>query len=233
VREGQVERAELSIYEPPRFFEALRRGRAHTAADITARICGICPVAYQMSACRAIEHACGVAVPDPITDLRRLLYCGEWISSHTLPPAARRAAADAGLGPASRNPFRSIVVRAVEVVCAVEEALRLIEAYEPPTKAPVPVPPRPGVGHGVTEAPRGLLYHRYELDDAGLVRSATVVPPTAQKQDAIEDDLRWVIGANLHLDDASLTALCERAIRNHDPCISCAAHFLDLTVDRW
>jgi coenzyme F420-reducing hydrogenase alpha subunit len=404
VREGRVERADLKIYEPPRFFEAMLRGRAHTEPpDITARICGICPVAYQMSACLAIEDACGITVPRPITDLRRLLYCGEWIGSHVLhiyflhapdflgypdvvamardhrahverglrlkkvgtrlmevvggravhpinvrlggfhraptraelapqaemlrralddalntvrwvagfdvpdlelgcdllavqhpdryaieegsigssggldvpaaaflehvtefqephstalharldgrtfltgplaryslgsarlPEAARAAATDSGLGPDCRNPFRSIVVRAVEVVCAVEEALRLIEAYEPPEPPAVPVPPRAGVGHGVTEAPRGLLYHRYELDDAGTVRSATIVPPTAQNQGAIEADLRHLVGTNLHLDDAELAGLCERAIRNHDPCISCAAHFLDLTVDR-
>src|SRR5690242_370304 len=84
-RDGRVEEVRLDIYEPPRFFEALLRGRAHTEPpDITARICGICPVAYQMSACQALEQACGVTVPDPVTELRRLLYCGEWISSHTL-----------------------------------------------------------------------------------------------------------------------------------------------------
>ena len=77
----------LNIYEPPRFFEAFLRGRAHTEPpDITARICGICPVAYQMSACRAIEAACGVTVGGQLAELRRLLYCGEWISSHALTP---------------------------------------------------------------------------------------------------------------------------------------------------
>ncbi|HWD79260.1 MAG TPA: nickel-dependent hydrogenase large subunit, partial [Kribbella sp.] len=85
VRDGQVERADLQIYEPPRFFEALLRGRGYTEPpDITARICGICPVAYQTSACNAIEDACGVRVGGPIREVRRLLYCGEWISSHAL-----------------------------------------------------------------------------------------------------------------------------------------------------
>ena len=85
VRDGQVHRAQLRIFEPPRFFEALLRGRDYTEApDITARICGICPVAYQMSACAAIEAACGVTVDGPLADLRRLLYCGEWIESHAL-----------------------------------------------------------------------------------------------------------------------------------------------------
>ena len=87
-------------------------------------------------------------------------------------------------------------------------------------------------GHGVSEAPRGLLYHRYDLDAGGLISAATIVPPTSQNQAAIEDDLRQVATANLDLDDASLTSLCERVIRNYDPCISCATHFLRLTVDR-
>ncbi|QUQ64059.1 Ni/Fe hydrogenase subunit alpha [Kutzneria sp. CA-103260] len=401
VRDGAVERAELRIYEPPRFFEALLRGRAHTEPpDITARICGICPVAYQLSACHAIEDACEVTVPEPIETLRRLLYCGEWISSHALhvyllhapdflgypdamtmaadhrgaverglalkkagnallqavggrpihpinvrvggffraptraelapvaeqlraaldvalatvrwvggfdfpdlelahellavheddryaitrgrlvsssgldfpvaafsshvverqvphstalhasldgrryltgplarytvnhaqlSPLAREAAAAAGLGSSCRNPFRSIVVRAVELVYAVDEALRLISGYEPPEPAHVDVPPLPSVGHGVTEAPRGLLYHRYGVDDDGLLISAEIVPPTSQNQAAIEADLHSLVTANLALPDDELTSLCERTIRNYDPCISCSAHFLDFT----
>lgn len=403
LRNGVPERVELNIYEPPRFFEAFLRGRAHTEPpDLTARICGICPVAYQISACNAIEDACGVTVPPELVDLRRLLYCGEWIHSHALhiyllhapdflaepdiigvarnhraaverglalkkagnrlmeliggrsihpinvrlggfysvptktdlkpiaeqlrralddalatvewvsgfdfpdltidhellaltsdryaiedgqiarsagnpfpiaefsehvvetqvphstalhatldggrhltgplaryslnsaqlTGAAREAATAAGLAQECRNPFRSIVVRAVEVVYAVEEALRIIEAYTPPAHPFVDVPARPGVGHGVSEAPRGLLYHRYEIDDEGLVKAAVIVPPTAQNQAAIEDDLARVVTAGADLDDAALTALCERAIRNYDPCISCSTHFLTLTVDR-
>jgi len=92
--------------------------------------------------------------------------------------------------------------------------------------------PRAGLGHGVSEAPRGLLYHRYELDSEGLIRDATIIPPTSQNQAAIEDDLRRMVSANLGLDDATLTTLCERTIRNYDPCISCSTHFLDLTVER-
>ena len=405
VRDGEVERADLQIYEPPRFFEALLRGRSYTEPpDITARICGICPVAYQTSACAAIEDACGVRVGGPIGELRRLLYCGEWISSHALhiyllhapdflgypdavalavdhrdlverglalkragnailevvggraihpinvrlggfysapsraqldqlaaqlrpaldaaiataswvagftfpdleldhellavhdpvryaiesgtvlrrsagpafgidafsnhiveeqvpystalhaaldghryltgplarytlnherlSPLAREVAADAGLGSACRNPFRSIVVRAVEIVYAVEEALRLIDAYQPPEPSYVAVPARAGIGHGVSEAPRGLLYHRYAIGADGLVRSATIIPPTSQNQAAIEDDLRRVVAANLDLGDEPLTGLCERTIRNYDPCISCSTHFLELTVER-
>jgi coenzyme F420-reducing hydrogenase alpha subunit len=402
--DGVVDTVELNIYEPPRFFEAFLRGRAYTEPpDITARVCGICPVAYQVSALNAIEDACGVTVPPELVALRRLLYCGEWIHSHALhifllhtpdflgypdgislakdrpdlierglaikkagnrlmeqiggraihpinvrlggfysvpdkrdltplaemlrrtldqaldvlrlvaefdfpdsefdhellslsdgdrypiengtikrsggppfdvaefsdhvvesqvqhstalhatldgeryltgplaryslnsaalSPLARGAAAAAGLGPVCRNPFRSILVRAVEVVYAIEESLRIIAEYERPPRPFVDVPARAGIGHGVSEAPRGLLYHRYEIGDDGLIRSATIVPPTAQNQAAIEHEMAELVTANLTLDDATLTSLCEKSIRNHDPCISCSAHFLTLTIDR-
>jgi coenzyme F420-reducing hydrogenase alpha subunit len=401
-----VEEVRLRIYEPPRFFEAFLRGRSFTEApDITARICGICPVAYQMSAVRAMEDACGVRLDEgPIRQLRRLIYCGEWIESHSLHvyllhapdflgypgfvemarehpqiaeqglqmkkagnqlmalvggrevhpinvrvggfyraptrvelralvdpleraretalatvrwaaelsfpdvqlepehlalhdhdgypvdrgrivsdrgldivpaqfdrhiveehverstalharirergtyltgplaryalasdqlrPLARDAARDAGLGPVCHNPFQSIIVRAVELVQAADEALAIIDAYEPPDPPAVEVRPRRGVGHGATEAPRGLLYHRYEIDEAGAILDARIVPPTSQNQRAIEEDLRAVVERSLDLDDESLRLRCEQAIRNHDPCISCATHFLDLIVDR-
>jgi coenzyme F420-reducing hydrogenase alpha subunit len=404
VADGEVREAHLRIYEPPRFFEAFLRGRQFTeVTDITSRICGICPVAYQTSAWRAIEDACGISVSPPIEALRRLLYCGEWIASHALhiyllhapdflgypdvvamardhraaaerglalkktgnaileavggraihpvnprvggfyrapaqadlralvpaleraledalataawvagfsypdaeisgdlvavhdpdrypiegdhvattgglvfpardflqhvtehqvphstalhatldggmyltgplaryalaagrlTPAAQRAATAAGLGPVCRNPFRSIAVRAVEIVYAVEEALRIIAAYERPDPSFVPAEPAAGTGHGLSEAPRGLLYHRYRLAADGTVEAAVIIPPTSQNQAAIEADLRGVVAANLDLDDAALTTMCERVIRNYDPCISCAAHFLDLRVER-
>ncbi len=165
--------------------------------------------------------------------MARYAISGRWLS-----PLALEAAREAGLGDprdgmVCRNPFRSIIVRAVEVLYAVDEALRLIEAYEPPPRAFADVPAVAGTGHGATEAPRGLLYHRYTLDSAGTVTDADIVPPTAQNQRAMEADLRHLVRDRL-LDgvpsDAELTALCERVIRNHDPCISCSAHFLDLTV---
>jgi coenzyme F420-reducing hydrogenase alpha subunit len=152
---------------------------------------------------------------------------GQWLS-----PVARQAADEAGLGAECRNPYRSILVRAVEVVHAVDEALRLIERYEPPTRPAMDVPPLAGVGHGATEAPRGVLFHRYGIDADGLITSARIVPPTSQNQASIEDDLRRFVADRLDLDDHQLTHQCEQAIRNYDPCISCATHFLDLTMDR-
>ncbi len=406
LRGDAVEEVQLNIYEPPRFFEALLRGRAFTEApDITARICGICPVAYQMSSCLAMEEVCRAEVDGQLRALRRLLYCGEWIESHTLHvymlhapdflgvasaielaqthpqvvadalrlkklgnevmrvvggrevhpinvrvggwyraperaelealvpelewaretslatvswaagldfpdyefdyelvaldagdeypidrgrrlisnkgldidiseffdhvqelhvvhsnalharlrdrgaylvgPLARfalhrerlgvaalEAASAAGLEPVVCNPFKSIVVRAVELVEACDEALRLIAAYERPSEPAVAVSPRAGVGHGCTEAPRGILYHRYELADDGAILDAKIVPPTSQNQASIEDDLRRFATENISLPEEELALRCEQAIRNYDPCISCATHFLDLTVER-
>jgi coenzyme F420-reducing hydrogenase alpha subunit len=88
------------------------------------------------------------------------------------------------------------------------------------------------VGFGATEAPRGLLWHRYELDDEGTILDARIVPPTSQNQRAIEHDLRWFVERYADLPDDELGLRCEQAIRNHDPCISCATHFLQLDVER-
>jgi sulfhydrogenase subunit alpha len=149
-----------------------------------------------------------------------------------LSPLAQEAARDAGLGPVVRNPFQSIVVRAVELVYACDEALRIVDAYEPPERPFVEVPPRAGRGHACTEAPRGTLYHRYTINDEGIVLDARIVPPTAQSQATIEQDVRDVVEAHLDAPDDQLQHLCEQAVRNHDPCISCATHFLKLEVER-
>lgn len=405
MKDGAVTDVQLRIFEPPRFFEALLRGRMYTdAPDITSRICGICPIAYIISASLAMEDALDARVTGILRDLRRLAYCGEWIESHVLhvamlhapdflrvddifavarthpelvsnalrlkklgnriievvggravhpvnfrvggfysapakrevqdlrdelkwgieaaialtravsafefppleqdhtyvslrhedeypidrgrivstqgldipvpafldhfaeehvarstalhgmtrqgdrylvgplaryannfdrlTPLAQETARQAGLGPVCRNPFQSIVVRMVEVVYACEEALRLVESYAPPDRPCVPLTPGSGEGHGASEAPRGLLYHRYRLDLDGRIAWATIVPPTAQNQKQIEADLRAVVAANASAADADLRWRCEQTIRNYDPCISCATHFLDLTVVR-
>ena len=120
----------------------------------------------------------------------------------------------------------------VELVYAADEALRLIADYEEPDAPAVVVEPRAGVGHGCTEAPRGILYHRYELAEDGAIVQAKIVPPTSQNQRAIEDDLRGVVQRSQSLPDEQLALLCEQTIRNYDPCISCATHFLKLDVVR-
>lgn len=154
------------------------------------------------------------------------------LASQTLRPLALDAARAAGLGPTCRNPFQSIIVRAVELVQAADEALTIIDAYVEPDTPAVQLEPRRAIGHGATEAPRGLLYHRYEIDDDGTILDARIVPPTAQNQRVIEEDLRAVVERHLDLSDEELTLRCEQAIRNHDPCISCSTHFLQLTIDR-
>ncbi|MBI1321175.1 MAG: Ni/Fe hydrogenase subunit alpha [Candidatus Hydrogenedens sp.] len=408
IKDGRVKTVRFGIHEPPRFFEALLQGRMFgDAPDITARICGICPIAYAQGASHAMERALGVDLSSgPLRDLRRLQYCGEWIESHVLhtymlhapdflgypdsialakdhpgvvekalrlkklgnrileavggraihpvnmkvggfyktpaksairalieplkqaiedsldsvhlfagfdfpdfesdytfvalhhpseyaieqgrivsnrgldidiaqfeenfdeehvsysnalhgvmkgehgpayltgplaryalnyqqlSPLCRETASEAGLGAVERNPFKSLLIRAIEVVYACEEALRLASAYEEPEVPAVPVAPRAGQGAGCTEAPRGICYHRYQLDAQGRILTARIVPPTAQNQKIIEADLLGVVTRNLDLSDAQLQHRCEQAIRNYDPCISCATHFVKLTVIR-
>ena len=113
-----------------------------------------------------------------------------------------------------------------------DEALRIIENYEMPDQPAVPIEPRAATGHACTEAPRGILYHRYQLDDEGLIGDAQIVPPTSQNQKTIEDDLYAFVPPHLHLSKEDLTWQCEQAIRNYDPCISCSTHFLKLHIER-
>jgi sulfhydrogenase subunit alpha len=156
------------------------------------------------------------------------------LNSDRLGPRAATAAREAGLGPRESNPYRSIVVRAVEVLFACEEALRLLARYRPPERSWVEAtrPFTGGTGAAITEAPRGILYHRYRLGPDGRIEEAKIVPPTSQNQKRIEDDLRDVVARDVDLDDAHLADACEKAVRNHDPCISCATHFLRLEVER-
>lgn len=154
------------------------------------------------------------------------------LNREQLTPQASAAATRAGLTTAVTNPFRSIIVRAIEIILSFEESLRIIDEYRPPDPPAVEVPPRAGTGYGVSEAPRGLLFHRYQIDEDGIIEDAKIVPPTSQNQPTIEADLFDLISANLALSDEELTWQCEQAIRNYDPCISCATHFLDLRIDR-
>ena len=149
-----------------------------------------------------------------------------------LSPLAQEAAREAGLGPECRNPFQSIVVRAVEILYAFDEAVRIIDAYERPDRPAIPLEPRAATGYGWTEAPRGVLYHSYSLDDAGKILNAKIVPPTSQNQKSIEEDLFGLVQEMIDAPEEELQLRCEQAIRNYDPCISCATHFLRIDVER-
>ena len=405
IKDGQVTDVKLKIFEPPRFFEAFLRGRSYLEApDITARICGICPIAYQMSAVHAMEDALGITIPPPIRDLRRLVYCGEWIESHALhifmlhapdflgypdaihmardhpnlvrqglqlkkignevisllggraihpinvrvggfyrtptrqelaplsdhlkrgrdacremvrwsrtlpmrdysrdyefvalrhpseypmneghivsnrglditsqsydanfeeehvpysnalhsvvkdrgayltgplarfnlnfdrlPPSIQQLSREVGLDGKCVNPFESIIVRSLEMLYAFEEAIRVIDTYEPPETPAVECAPRVGTGFACTEAPRGTLYHRYSIDERGVIQDAKIVPPTSQNQKMIETDLHDFVVPRVEMPEHELRGACEQLVRNYDPCISCATHFLKLTVIR-
>ncbi len=154
------------------------------------------------------------------------------INFDKLPRSVQKAATEAGLGPVCTNPFKSIIVRSIETLYACEEALRIISEYEMPEKPYVEVRPRAGVGCGCTEAPRGILYHRYRLDDHGNILDAKIVPPTSQNQKTIESDLWHFVPKYINIPKEQLTWKCEQAIRNYDPCISCATHFLKVEIER-
>jgi sulfhydrogenase subunit alpha len=154
------------------------------------------------------------------------------LNSAQLSDVAREAAERAGLGPQCRNPFKSIVVRGVEILYAFDEALRLIASYEPPDPPAFEVLPKASTGTGWSEAPRGMLWHRYRLEDDGSIAEARIVPPTSQNQARIEQDLLEFVRPRVALPDDRLQWECEQAIRNYDPCISCSTHFLKLEVDR-
>ena len=154
------------------------------------------------------------------------------LNSAQLSDLAREAAERAGLGDACRNPFKSIIVRAVEILYALDEALRLIADYEPPDVPATEMEPKAAVGTGWSEAPRGMIWHRYRLEGDGSIAAARIVPPTSQNQARIEQDLLEFVRPRVDLPDDRLQWECEQAIRNYDPCISCSTHFLKLDVHR-
>jgi coenzyme F420-reducing hydrogenase alpha subunit len=149
-----------------------------------------------------------------------------------LSPTARRIADEVGITWPSKNLFHSIVARGLELIHAYEEALEILKAYETPSLSRVPVEHRDAEGCAATEAPRGLIYHRYRVTADGKIVFAKIVPPTSQNQKQIEEDLRRYLPTILTDDDAASALECEKMIRNYDPCISCSTHFLTLTVDR-
>jgi coenzyme F420-reducing hydrogenase alpha subunit len=159
--------------------------------------------------------------------MARYNLCREQLSAE-----ARTLAAEVGLLREVNNPFESIMVRSLETFYAFDEAIRLIEGWQPDGPSFVEAPFKAGAGAAATEAPRGLLFHKYEVDDKGMITRANIVPPTSQNQFTIEEDLGELVAANLSLPQDELTWRCEQAIRNYDPCISCATHFLNLQVNR-
>lgn len=154
------------------------------------------------------------------------------LNAGRLTPLAQEAAARLSWRWPEPDPFRSLAARVIETALAVDEALALLEGYVPPAPARSHVLPCAGRATWVTEAPRGLLYHRFDVDDAGVVQGARIVPPTSHNLPNMEDDVRRTVASALERDVAELRRLCEMAVRNYDPCISCATHFLRLRLDR-
>jgi sulfhydrogenase subunit alpha len=406
VADGEVREARLSIFEAPRYFEKLVVGRTpNEVVDIVARICGICPVAYQMGASMAFEHLFEVEIDPQVRALRKLFYWGEWIESHALHvymlhapdflgyesaiamardhkpvveqalrlkrtgneimkliggraihpvsmrvggfsktptteriralsepltealtlsqatlklvaafkapkfereplyvaikhpieyglnegrivstdgidvplwgwreafreeqhegsnalharttdgrtymlgpsarvtlnadqlhPLAREALDASGLaGQIARNPYWSIAARAVELIHASASALEIVDSYEEPALPFTPWTPREGETGWGTEAPRGICWHHYDVDEAGKVVAAQIIAPTGQNQGMIEQDLAQFAPQVLSLPHAEATIRLEQLIRAYDPCISCATHFLTLELVR-
>ncbi|MGI9417653.1 MAG: nickel-dependent hydrogenase large subunit, partial [Geminicoccaceae bacterium] len=167
---------------------------------------------------------------------RGFYFCGPMarysLNFSKLPAIAQDVAKEVGLGPTCNNPYQSIIIRSIEMVFAFDEALRIIQEYEEPDPPAAATEPRAGVGHAATEAPRGMLYHRYQLAEDGSIEQAVIIPPTSQNQATIEEDLTTFIPQWLNMNDDDLRWRCEQTVRNYDPCISCATHFLKLDIDR-
>jgi len=154
------------------------------------------------------------------------------LNHEQLSSAAKKALKDSGIRLPLCNPYKSLIARAIELVDAFETAIMLVRNYQPSGNAHLPLALKSGDGCGVSEAPRGLLFHRYALDAHGLVQKARIVPPTAQNLPRIEDDLRMLVPQILELPHEKATLTAEHLVRAYDPCISCATHFLRLKIER-
>jgi coenzyme F420-reducing hydrogenase alpha subunit len=149
-----------------------------------------------------------------------------------LMPQALAAARSCGVSWPCRNPYMGIVARAVELIHVCEEALAIIESYSEPALSRAEFKVHAGEGCAATEAPRGLLYHRYRINDQGLVEFSRIVPPTAQNYHRMEDDLKAILPGVLDQPEAAIAQICEKLIRTYDPCISCSTHFVKLHLER-
>ena len=154
------------------------------------------------------------------------------LNAGRLTATARECAERAGLSLPETDPFFSMAARVAETALAIEESIALIRSYRSPDPPMVDPRPRAGRATWTTEAPRGTLYHRYDVDDEGRIVMAKIVPPTSQNLRHMEADLRAFVPSVLDRPDEELTRLCEMVVRNYDPCISCATHFLTLDIER-
>jgi coenzyme F420-reducing hydrogenase alpha subunit len=181
-----------------------------------------------------VEHS--NALHSLMVDTERPYFVGPLarvnVNADRLTPVARECAERAGLSVPEADPFFSMAARVAETALAIEESIRLITDYTPPEPPMAEVTPRAGRATWVTEAPRGILYHRYDVEDDGTIREAKIVPPTSQNLRHMEEDLRAFVPGVLDRPDEELARLCEMVVRNYDPCISCATHFLRLDVER-
>jgi len=151
----------------------------------------------------------------------------------TRPPSAAspRGGDEGRPGEVCSNPFRSIVVRAVELVFACNEALSLVEAYAPPDPPASDVTARPGTGTGATEAPRGLLLQSYEIDGEGIIRRARIVPPPRRTSSPSRPTFAGGPGkprSERRRAWLALRTVCAQPRSVHFLC----RHFLDVTVVR-
>ena len=153
------------------------------------------------------------------------------LNHEQLLPAARKALKDAKIKLPLKNPYKSLIARAIELVQFFEEAILLVKEYNPIGPAHSELILKSGEGAGATEAPRGLLYHRYKIDENGFVQFAKITPPTAQNLPRIEADLLAMAPKIVKMPEAEATLTAEHLVRSYDPCISCATHFLKLKVE--
>ena len=153
------------------------------------------------------------------------------LNQQKLPPLVKQHIQAIGFPDYCKNPFQSIIVRAIEVLFAFDEAIRIIENEYPIDVPIISLTPKKASGFAATEAPRGLLYQRYDIEEDGTISLANIIPPTSQNQKTIEQDLAQFVRKNLHLDETALTHSLEQVIRNYDPCISCSTHFLKVHID--
>jgi coenzyme F420-reducing hydrogenase alpha subunit len=153
------------------------------------------------------------------------------LNHEQLLPNAKRALKDSKLKLPLKNPYKSLIARGIELVQFFEEAIQLVRDYRPEGPAHIELKLKAGEGAGATEAPRGLLYHRYKIDDNGLVQFAKITPPTAQNLPRIEADLFAMAPKIVKMSEEDATRTAEHLVRAYDPCISCATHFLKLKVE--